>query len=466
MFLTTACRSNNSICHLVLSTSSSFLGFWLSEGCRDSFLSQVDEDDLPNLRLVCHDFAARTAPVLFEDVSITFRPSTFTKPARMAALERIGKHVRTLSISLPHGSDTFLPPLIDIETGEQRSFVYEPQLQKPDGVAGRDKQPKYGSWEMTDLLIKEYPPLFHAATNIPSFIRAFESVPLLTHLKISCPGQEASQRFRRSTVDYALISLRIAIERAPLTELVALSLMPIHPSGLFYLQPNFAFGATPSSSKRWSQIRKLFLNMDSYPYEGQSRTEHLRVLHSYIRGFSSALNRLTLRWVGERGPSPLSLASEPCLTSHHPGSFEPSLKPLKFPRLRFVEIENAITDAEQISTFVMAHRRTILEFNFEDVTLRSGTWDDALAPLTRITGNETWKQNAAEVMDVPLMLSPVDAGSTTPYPMVQEQHYYNPVRSPPILGRWLSKSKPSVTKPKTKEQHGLDHVKRLLKGFF
>lgn len=75
-----------------------------------------------------------------------------------------------------------------------------------------------------------------------------------------------------------------------------------------------------------------------------------------------------------------------------------------------MELENAVLDASQISTFINLHQRTLREFNFEDVILRSGTWDEALAPLTRISGSEKWKQKAEEVMDVPIILSPVGLG--------------------------------------------------------
>lgn len=463
-------RSNSSICNLVLSTSSSFLRFWLSETCRDALLSKVPKEDLPNVRLVCHEFGTQAAPYLFDDVSITFKPSTFTKPARMAALERIGRHVKTLTFNMPHGSDTFLPPLIDPLTGEDRPFLYEPQVHTPPTLLGKVKQPKYGSWEMTDLLIKQYPPLFHAATNIPAFIRAFSALPSLSHLKVSCPGQESSQRYRRSTVDYALISLRIAIERSPLRELNTLSFLAIHPAGLLYLQPMLGFGSSPKSVRRWRQIRKLAIHMDSFPFDQPSRTEHLRILHAYLRTLSPSLTRLFFRWKGERGPSPLSLDREPCLQPSSP-SADPQLpqncspRPLKFPVLRYMELENAIMDSSQISTFISSHRRTLAEFNFEDVTLRSGNWDDALAPLTHMSGSDEWKRRAEEVMDVPLILSPVNIEPCIIGPLMEEQAEARG-RGQLTLSRWLSKSRSGKAAAKAKEQlwGGSEHMKKFLRS--
>jgi hypothetical protein len=396
-----------------MSPGSAFLQFWWTDVTRDAFLSHLPKEGLLTLRLVCHDFSIRTAPQVFSDVNISFRSSTFTRPARIAALERIGPHIKTLAFDMPHSSETFLPPLLDPVTGEERVFNYTPLIHTAQ-PGSRLSIPKYGSWELTDLLIKQYPPLFHAATDIPSFIRAFKSMPSLKHLKISCPNQALAQRYRRDAVDYALISLRIAVEQAPLISLDTLSLLPIHPSGVFYLRPTMGFGATPSASKRWAQIRKLNIHMDAFPYGSVHATDHLKFLHSYLQIFPD-LTRFFFRWRGSKGPCPLSLPTEPCLmpspssrvSQACPNKSVEPLRDLRFPKLRYMELENAIIDASQVSTFIVQHRRSICEFDFEDVILRSGTWDEALAPLTRLSGSDKWKKKQEEVMDVPIMLSPV-----------------------------------------------------------
>lgn len=329
---------------------------------------------------------------------------------------------------MPHSSETLLPPLIDPLTGEQHDFVYTPQVHKPNSLLEKVKEPKYGSWEMTDLLIKQYPPLFHAATNVPAFIKVFESIPNLEHLKISCPDADLSHRYRRDIVDFALISLRIAVERAPLPYLDTLSLVNIHPSGLLYLQPLHGLGSTPGSSKRWTQLRKLDVRMDSFPNDNsKTHTEHLKLLHVYLRSFARNLTHLSFHWNGDKGANPLSLESEPCFSKHpasspirsqpakiqkrsHPSSpnmfaantFTPPpppppkpclaskkpssalLRPLDFPQLTHLTLENSITSAEQISTFLFRHKRTLADLSLDDITLRTGTWDDALEPLTRM----------------------------------------------------------------------------------
>lgn len=398
-----------------MSPGNSFLRFWWTDLVRDAFLGYASKEDLLSLRLVCHDFSIRAAPLLFSDVNIQFRSSTFTRPARMAALERIGNYIKILTFSIPHSPETFLPPLLDPLTGEEQTFVYTPQVYPPDSPSLRLSVPKYGSWEMTDLLVKQYPPLFHAATNIPSFVRALSTMSSLSHLKISCEGQAAGHRYRRSVVDYTLISLRVAIEQAPLKRLETLSLLSIHPGALLYLRPNIGFGASPRGPRKWAQICNLSIHMDSFPYEDDKPTDHLKLLHSYLQSFSS-LKRLFFRWNGEqKGPSPLSLSTEPCITAPKPSQCCPKrastpLKPLHFPSLQTLSIENALVSSPQISTFILAHRKTLRDFDFEDVDLREGgSWDEALAPLTTISGGEMWKDRMEEEMDVPIMLSPVDS---------------------------------------------------------
>lgn len=478
-------RSNNSICNLVLSSSSVFLRFWLNDQCRDNLLEYLEPEELSSVRLVCHDFSAKAAPRLFESLTVTFKSSTFSKPARIEALSRIGHHVKNFTFHMPHGPDTFLPPIVDPETGAEKQFIYEPQIQNPQNCPTKDKTPKYGSWEMQDLLIKQYPPLFHAATNVPAFVAAFSELINLTHLKVSCPGSSNALRHRRSAVDYALISLRIAVERAPLYSLSALSLHPMHAGGLLYLHPMHGFGSTPSSAKRWTQIRKLSICMESIPFSSTSmRTrsqslEHLRILHAYLRTLSHGLTRLFFRWKGERGPSPLSLDKEPCMLPIEEECMHPSMRgtvrgprPVRFPRLRHMELENGIMDSVQIADFIQKHRRTLASFTFEDVKLREGDWDHALEPLTAIAGNDRWKRTQEEVMDVPIMLSPVDAEPRIMGPLLEEvDHALEEIggtreRSAHALSRWLGKPRSTLRKsPAAKESFwgGGESMKRLLR---
>ncbi|KAL9086922.1 MAG: hypothetical protein Q9165_006928 [Trypethelium subeluteriae] len=468
-----------SVCNIVLSGSSAFTRFWLSDNCRDSLVSCFDKSDLANLRLVCHDFGVRAAAPLFEEVKVTFKSSTFTKPAHIAALERVGHHVRTLSFNLPHTGETFLPPLVDPSTGEEKVLTYVPQVLPTEQT--KKKELKYGSWEMTDLVVKQYPPLFHAATNVNSFVRAFSAMPFLKHVKISCPGQQAAERDRRSVVDYALMSLRIAIERAQLRSLDSLTLAPIHPAGLFYLKSTHNYGSTPGSGRRWAQIQKLMVQVDSFKVDSKASRDHLKVVHTYLRSFSASLTHCAFRWNGRRGLDPFTLDTESCIqpeATEHPLIRSRRIAPLRFPKLQNMELENAVMDASQISGFLTRHRRTIADVIFENVHLRSGSWDDALAPLTQISGNEEWKRKQEEVMDVPIVFSPAGPVPTKvdcllPQPQQPQQSH----RSRMSLGRFFAGGK-AVTppkgmtlpkgvtpppKPKEQTKASAEHMRKLLK---
>src|SRR5947199_4284568 len=140
--------------------SAAFVKFWRTDLTRDCFLSYVAKEDCQTLRLVCHNFSTTVAPHLFANIKLSFDTNSFTRLARMAALERIGYHVRTFSFHMQHTPDTFLAPLLDPVTGKEQTFFYE-----PSSSTSRSSTPKYGTREMNDLLVRHYPPIFHAATN-------------------------------------------------------------------------------------------------------------------------------------------------------------------------------------------------------------------------------------------------------------------------------------------------------------
>lgn len=458
------------MCSLVLSDSSVFLKFWLADECRENFLLHVATPDLASLRLVCHDFSVRAAPALFNDLSITFKSGTFTKPTRIAALDRIGYHVKMLSFNMPHTVDTVLPPLVDPETGAELSYTYTPQTSAPDTTIGKVRRPKYGDRGTTDILVKQYPPLFHAATNVSAFVRAFSAVVNLEHLKVSCPDHDPSQRYRRSVVDFALISLRMAMERNSFNSLEALSLLPIHSGGILYLSPLLGYGATPNASRKWSKIRKLNINMDSSPItETDGQSNHLRLLQTYLRTFSPNLTNFHFQWNGNKGPSPIV---QPLMSSReipqHPALSDESPRPteclkrkrearaLHFPKIQRLELENISTSAHDVSAFITTHKRTLEELNLEDVELTSGTWDDALAPLIKSKTN----RRKQEIAEIPIMLSP-EHEYPNPMGRVDLREPPTPTRSMRMSG-WLSKSRRMEAARRVKE--GCEEHLRKLRG--
>lgn len=263
-------------------------------------------------------------------------------------------------------------------------------------------RPKYGNSELGDILTQQYPPLFHAATNVPSFIHAVKNIPNLRHLTIKTPGQNAAERYRRDIVDYALMSLRIAVERSPyLIKLSKLSLHGVHPAAFLYLkfQDGPGFGLSPMAGKRWRQIRRMHVAVDSWDFYGPSGPglDQLKIIDDYLRQFAGTLEKLSFTWVGGKGPCPLALAEDPLFDTPRENRklFNEVTSPMSplpatpgvrsrihFSKLKYLQVKNASMNESQLRGLVETHRETVKEFDFENVVLlNGGNWDEALAPL-------------------------------------------------------------------------------------
>ncbi|KAI9742295.1 MAG: hypothetical protein M1818_004195 [Claussenomyces sp. TS43310] len=388
-------------------TNHIFLRLWMNEEFRADLLAQIDDEMLCSLRLTSPECYALATPRLFERTRLTFTPSSLSRPSRLEALSRIGHHIKHLTFSMPHTPSTFLPPLLNPLSGREVTFLYTPHT----SLTSELHRPKYGTQELGEILTDQYPPIFHAATNVPAFIRFLSHLPNLRQFSVSTPDQEPSQRYRRSAVDYALISLRIALEHASLPRLCKLTLS-VHPSALLYLKSTPSVGSSPRSTKFWSQIRKLKITLDSWDFYGERPGhDHLRLLDTYVRSFALSLERVSFRWNGARGPCPLTLPSDPLLAPPRktaklfaeitsPMSPLPAAPPrsaMLLPKLRFLRIRNVLMSATQVSDLVYAHRKSVREFDFENVDLTDGgDWEDALSPLTkaidgRDAGGDRWR---------------------------------------------------------------------------
>lgn len=263
-------------------------------------------------------------------------------------------------------------------------------------------RPKYGNSELGDILTQQYPPLFHAATNVPSFIHAVKNLPNLRHLTIKTPGQNAAERYRRDIVDYALMSLRIAVERSPyLTKLSKLSLHNVHPAAFLYLkfQDGPGFGLSPMAGKRWRQIRRLHIAVESWDFYGPGGPglDQLKIIDDYLRQFSGTLEKLSFTWVGGKGPCPMALAEDALFDTPRENRklFNEVTSPMSplpappgvrsrihFSKLKYLQVRNASMNESQLRGLVETHRETVKEFDFENVVLvNGGNWDEALAPL-------------------------------------------------------------------------------------
>ncbi|KAG9632845.1 hypothetical protein KCV04_g9264, partial [Aureobasidium melanogenum] len=303
--------------------------------------------------------------------------------------------------------DTTLPPLIDPWTGEQRPFVWKPSIAQGHIAEKSAKQPRYGDVQTTDSLVRQYPPLFHAAANVRSFVAAMSCLKNLQHLEISCIAADGAIPYRAQgtdIVEVALTSLRCAIEEARLEHLDTLTLSNIRSTDIMSLSTP-AISARPGSAKCWSKIRALDVTM----YSGSDSTaesDQLKLLRKYIRGYKG-LHRLSFRWIGTKGLSPL-----PELALEHKSRTHPTFRdaPLStpaplFPQLEYLTLDNVVIPATQVQRLMQTHKSTLIEIDLENVVLEGGSWHDALATIDGVDVRTKAASNTEEG-DVPIMIAP------------------------------------------------------------
>lgn len=280
--------------------------------------------------------------------------------------------------------------------------------------AAADSGSRYGDAVTSALLVRQYPPLFHAAANVKSFVRFIACLKNLQHLKIECPEIGGGGKVVGGTdiVDYALSSLRIAVEEAKLRSLDMLTLECVRLSDVAVLSPLMGVGAHPGSVRCWHGIRVL--EMGVYGFDTTSHhQDQTKLLRTYIRGFKN-LERLSFRWIGARGPSPLPLPTssstpDPQQRHRHP-AFRTTSTPI-LPHLTHLFIENAKMEANQIALLTRTHKHTLKELDLENIILETGTWEDALGELDHgadihVKPAPKLQDDSDEVEDVPIMLAP------------------------------------------------------------
>ncbi|ERT01656.1 hypothetical protein HMPREF1624_02908 [Sporothrix schenckii ATCC 58251] len=386
------------------SVPQSFYCLWQEERICETLFDMLPKEDVCSVRLANSACCNLVTKRLFMRTHLAFTANTFTKASRVQALSRIGHHVEHLTFYLEHSEATFLPPLIHPLTGREISFLYTPHT----CMASVLTRPKYTNSELGDVLTQQYPPLFHAATNVPSFLNAMQHMPNIRHLTIKCPGQDPKERYRRSIVDYALISLRISIERAPLHKLCKLSLSGVHPAAFNYLRHVSGFGSHPSAARRWRQIRKLYVSVDAWDFYGSSPgLDHLKIMDDFIRHMAPNLEKFSFTWLGNKGcssgsgvrkgPCPIALSGDSLFSPRPEGPKKlfnevtgpmsplppaPRREPMHFPHLRCLTIRNAAMNTPQLRDLVDRHNQNVREFDFENVSLvDGGSYEEAFSRL-------------------------------------------------------------------------------------
>ncbi|KAK4237464.1 hypothetical protein C8A03DRAFT_16000 [Achaetomium macrosporum] len=380
-----------------------FYCLWQNPDIRERLFELLSKRDICAVRLANAACCNLVTKRLFLRTHLTFTANSLTKASRLEALSRVGHHIEHLTFYFPHSNATFLPPLIHPVTGEEIEFLYHPH------TSTESVRPQYGNSELGEILTQQYPPLFHAAIHVSSFINTMKQMTNMRHLTIKTPGQDPKERYRRDIVDYALISLRISVERAPLTKLSKLSLSGVHPSAFTYLRHMPGFGASPSAALRWRQIRKLYISVESWDFSGPSPgLDQLKIIDDYIRSFAPQLDKFTFAWLGGKGPCPIALSEDPLFAPPRsskklfnevtspmsPLPPPPSRKALVMSRLRFMSMRNVSMNASQLRSLVASHKHTVREFDFDDIELIGGSSDEALAPLTEGGSSDVWSRRS------------------------------------------------------------------------
>ncbi|KAI0875456.1 hypothetical protein GGS24DRAFT_291714 [Hypoxylon argillaceum] len=396
-----------------------FYCLWQDSRIRDALFEELPKADICNVRLASSACCNLVTKRLFLRTHLTFTPNSFTRQTRIQALSRIGHYIEHLTFYLPHSNATFLPPLIHPQSGREISFLYTPHTSMGSVL----ERPKFGNEGLGEILTSQYPPLFHAASNVPSFINAMKHLINIRHLTIKTPGQDPKERYRRDIVDYALISLRVAIERAPMKKLNKLSLC-VHPSAFLYLRSVQGFGCSPSAGRRWRQIRKMSINVDSWDFYGPSPgLDHLKIIQDFLHNYSTSLEKLSFTWHGRKGPCPIALAADPLFAPPRnslklfrevtspmsPLPPIPPRKPVVFRKLRYLAIRNTTMNSAQVADIVASHQHCVREFDFENsVLISDGSWDDALAPLMKgnSRGGYWTRHSMATVTEITSLPSP------------------------------------------------------------
>ncbi|KAH8163172.1 hypothetical protein CIB48_g5063 [Xylaria polymorpha] len=383
-----------------------FYCLWQDSRIREALFELLSKEDICNVRLASSACCNLVTKRLFLRTHLTFTANSFTRQPKIQALSRIGHYIEHLTFYFPHSNATFLPPLIHPQSGREISFLYTPHTSMGSVL----ERPKFANEGLGEILTSQYPPLFHAASNVPSFINAMKHLINIRHLTIKTPGQDPKERYRRDIVDYALISLRVALERAPMKKLNKLSLS-VHPSAFLYLRPVQGFGCTPSAGRRWKQIRKMHINVDSWDFYGPSPgLDHLKIMQDFLYNYSTSLEKLSFTWYGRKGPCPIALAGDPLFAPPRnslklfrevtspmsPLPPVPPRKPVVFRKLRYLAVRNATMNAVQVADLVASHQHCVREFDFENsVLISDGNWDDALAPLMNNTShNGYWTRHS------------------------------------------------------------------------
>ena len=280
-----------------------------------------------------------------------------------------------------------MPSMLDPDSRKLRSLIYEPFSRQGEK---RDRRNTFGSKSVDTLALHNYGIMLMAAMDASQFTRALACMENLTSLIVSCPGTPMGEPGRRCVVDYALWSLRTAVERARLLTLRVVILDPVHLTGLQYLLPGtLAVGNVINSRQIWSQVKTLSMTISAWKELANGPPTlyktNLKFLHQFLEHFTN-IEELAFCWTREaRSICPLTLDllpyRNPRLATKPARDSSVVNGRLTFPRLSRLRLENIGVDACDLRSFLSRHLAHFREWFLDDVSFINGTLEEALRPV-------------------------------------------------------------------------------------
>lgn len=381
-----------------------FLRLWLKNTVREGLCEHCDDETLSSLRQVSHALDDVISPILFKSLYLSFRVDSFSKPGRLETFSRIGCYVRDLHFSIEHNDSAFLPDLFEPD-GDTTVLPWNPPRTIKAKVDRNVRKPTE-----SEQWMEQWPQTFQSASNAYQFIKFFEHMPRLRGLTLTSSDENSRDLYRRSSVDFAISSIRIALDKVDLRCFRRLNL-DVHPGALLSLAATHSYVNSPRSGRLFSRVKKLNITMTSWDFESLPK-DHLKLLDQYVRAFSPSLEKLTFAWDGGRGPCPLTLQSDQLInpealkatqqgdhllfgevtTPMSPLPEVPMKPEMLFRKLRYVKLQNVALTSQQLHDFFGRHQRTLRAYNLDHVELTDGgSFEYAVGPLLNMQDkNSRW----------------------------------------------------------------------------
>lgn len=145
--------------------SQALLSLWQDKNIPEIILNLFlfFKENISTVRLAFPAFCKVVTKRVSLRANVTFDPNTFTKQFKIQALSSISHHIEHL-IYFSHADATFSPPITHPVTGRDTSFLYTPNTSTAAIT--------FGESDLRKTLTDQNPPLFHAASNVPSIINA------------------------------------------------------------------------------------------------------------------------------------------------------------------------------------------------------------------------------------------------------------------------------------------------------